>query len=434
MSSRSSISLLDLATPRDRKRFAKLTTGREAHDREAQRSVEKILDDVRRRGDAAVFDYAKRFDSVALNARNIRFDQATFPALAQEVPARLKRAIRASASRIKAYHRHQGLPRFSLRTAEGRLGQITRPLDRVGVYVPGGYTVYPSSLLMNVIPAKLAGVKEIVAVTPGKGGLDPKLAYAFDYLGITEVYRMGGAHAVGALAYGTRSIRPVEKVVGPGNLYVALAKKAVYGTVDIDMVAGPSEVAVLADTTADPRHVALDMLAQAEHGTGDEMAVCITESRRVAQRVQSCLVEEIEKSEVKDVFGRLRPGGLCICITRSRSESLELVNRIAPEHLQIITKSPRKDLSGVRNAAAVFLGKHTPVALGDYFVGTNHVLPTGGASRFASALGVDDFLKRISVAEVSARGLKSAAQHVSAFARAEGFMHHALSVERRLKK
>jgi histidinol dehydrogenase len=429
-----SVPLLDLAVPRDRKRFAGVAAGREAHDREAQRSVEKILDDVRRRGDRAVFDCARRFDGVALNARTIRFDPVTFPALAREVPAKLKRAIRASASRIRAYHRRQGLPRFSMRTAEGRLGQITRPLERVGVYVPGGYTVYPSSLLMNVIPAQLAGVKEIVAVTPGKGGLDPNLAFAFDYLGITEVYRMGGAHAIGALAYGSRSVRPVEKVVGPGNLYVALAKKAVYGTVDIDMVAGPSEVAVLADSTADPRHVALDMLAQAEHGTGDEMAVCVTESRRAAQRIQSCLVEEIEKSEVKDVFGRLRPGGLCICLTKSRSESLELVNRIAPEHLQIITKRPRSDLKGVRNAAAVFLGKHTPVALGDYFVGTNHVLPTGGASRFASALGVDDFLKRISVAEVSARGLKSAAPHVSAFARAEGFVHHALSVENRLKK
>jgi histidinol dehydrogenase len=285
---------------------------------------------------------------------------------------------------------------------------------------------------MNVIPAQVAGVREIAVVTPTRGALAPVLAYTFDLLGITEVYQVGGAQAIAALAFGTKSIRAVDKIVGPGRNVVAEAKKLVYGVVDIDSIAGPSEVAVLADSSADPRHVALDMLAQAEHGSGDEVAVCVTESRRFAQRVSACLNEEMERSPVRAVLGGLAKGALCICVTRSRAQSLDIVNSLAPEHLQIMTKTCWQDVRGVRNAGAVFLGPNTPVALGDYYIGTNHVLPTGGSARFASALGVDDFQKRMSVAEVSRSGLRRCARHVAALARAERFPHHALSVERRV--
>jgi histidinol dehydrogenase len=267
--------------------------------------------------------------------------------------------------------------------------------------------------------------------TPPRGDLDPSIAFALHLLGVREAYRMGGAQAIAAFAYGTKSVARVDKIVGPGNLYVALAKKAVYGAVDIDSVAGPSEVIVLADASANPDWVAQDLLAQAEHGSGDETALCVTEDEAFALRLQACLAEAMRQSPVAEVFSRLRPRSMAICIAESRKESINFVNDCAPEHLEIITRSYKNDLASIRNAGAIFLGPYSPVAMGDYFAGTNHVLPTGGSARFSSSLGVESFVKRMSVAEISQRGLKSAAPHVAVLARMEKFVHHALSVERR---
>jgi histidinol dehydrogenase len=426
------IPIVRTSRPRELAAFRRALQKRRTPRRGVAREVDRILEAVRARGDRALFAYAKKFDGVALTSRSVRLDPASFPRLAKNVSPALGRSIRQAARRIRAYHRKQGGRAFTLRTAEGVLSQQVRPLDRVGLYVPGGVTVYPSTVLMNVIPAKLAGVREIAVATPCKGGLDPILAFVFDLLGITEVYRIGGAQAIAALAYGTRSVRQVDKIVGPGNTYVSLAKKAVYGTVDIDMVAGPSEVVVMADRSVDPRWVALDLLAQAEHGTGDEMAVCLTESMAVAGKVRQSLEREMAGSDARGALGRLGPYAVCICVTRNRESSIELVNDLAPEHLQIMTRTCRKDVRKVRNAAAVFLGRFTPVALGDYYIGTNHVLPTGRAARYASPLGVESFVKCVSVAEVTRAGLGRAAGHVSRLARAEKFVYHALSVERRV--
>ena len=263
--------------------------------------------------------------------------------------------------------------------------------------------------------------------------IDYGLAFALKLCGVSEVYRIGGAQAVAALAYGTRSIRVVDKIVGPGNAYVQAAKRLVFGAVDIDSVAGPSEVAIVADSSTPPRWAALDLLAQAEHGSGDEIAVCVTENAALAKKIAESTATEIERSPVREKLLRLPKHAITVFVTASRAESIAIVNTVAPEHLQIMTRTAERDLRLVKNAAAVFLGPHTPVALGDYFVGTNHVLPTGGAARFASPLGVESFVKRMSVAMIPEGGLKKAAPYVSTFARAEGFVHHAMSVEERAK-
>ena len=345
----------------------------------------------------------------------------------------LRKAIEEAAKRIEVYHRKQLRQGFSIKTAEGCLTQLIRPLSRVGVYIPGGHTVYPSSVLMNVIPARVAGVKEIVAVTPPRDDLDPGVAYALQLLDVKEIYRVGGAQAIAALAYGTKTIRPVDKITGPGNAWVATAKRLVYGTVDIDSIAGPSEVAILADRSANPEWVALIFFHR--RSMGPEMrSLSVFVSKVLASRIASALTKEITSSPVRDTFLSLSEEAISIFVTPSRKESIALINEIAPEHLQIMTKDSRKDLQKITNAAAIFLGSYTPVALGDYFVGTNHVLPTGGAARFSSPLGVDSFLKSMSVAEITPEGLASAAKHVSVFARSEKFIHHALSVERRTGK
>ncbi len=404
---------------------------RRARDAEVTAKVESIIEDVREEGDAALIRYSEKFDNVRLTPSNLRIGREEIDEAASEIPRQLKEAVLASQKRIEAYHRKQQQKGFTLKTKEGTLKQLIVPLKRVGIYIPGGYTVYPSTVLMNAIPAKVAGVEEIVAITPPRHKLDPAIAFAIRLLGIDEVYRIGGAHGIAALAYGTKQIPAVDKIVGPGNAYVQTAKRLLYGTVDIDSVAGPSEVVILADGSAPAQWVALDLLAQAEHGSGDELAWCITENISYARKVAAAVQKEISTSPVKQSIGKLPGYSMAVIVTPSRRESIELINRIAPEHLQIMTAEPHRDLALIRNASAVFLGKFTPVALGDYFIGTNHVLPTGGAARFASPLGVDSFVKRISVAEATAVGLEHAAPFVSVFARAEKFIHHALSVERR---
>lgn len=424
------IPIINYSSPKGRKYLQKITTSRITSNKKTTSLVEKILDDIRDNGDSALFRYTEKFDKVKLTARKMKITEEEISVSAKQVRPELKTAIDETAKRIEAYHRKQLRDGFEFQSDEGTLGQIIRPLSRVGVYIPGGHTIYPSSVLMDIIPAQIAGVKEIVAVTPPRE-LDPGVAYALKLLNISEIYRIGGAQAIAALAYGTKTIRPVEKIVGPGNPFVATAKKLVYGVVDIDSVAGPSEVAIIADDSVDPTWITLDLLAQGEHGSGDELAICVCEDKEFAEKIAAALIREIEASPVKKVFQALPEHAITIFVASSRDESIALINDFAPEHLQIMTRSYREDLDKIQNAAAIFLGPYTPVALGDYFIGTNHVLPTGGAARYASPLGVDSFIKRISVAEVTPEGLDLAAPFVSVFARAENFVHHALSVERR---
>jgi histidinol dehydrogenase len=434
MPPKNSISIIRLSTPEGKRLLADTRRLRDRRDGDAQRTVESIIADVRKNGDKALFAYTKKFDKVSLSASTIRLPEKTIREQAKKAPKAFAVALNEAAKRIRAYHKNQKARSFSIKTAEGVLSQIIRPLSRVGVYVPGGHTMYPSSILMGVIPAQIAGVKEIAVATPPRGELDPKIAFALDFLKIKEVYQLGGAQAIAAFAYGTQSIKAVDKIVGPGREYVAIAKKSVYGTVDIDAIAGPSEVVILADETANPEWVALDLLAQAEHGSGNESAYCVTESAVLAEKIKNCCIAEMARSPARSVFEKLSPNALCICIAKSRGESIQFVNDCAPEHLQIITKTYRKDLEKIKNASAIFLGAYSPVALGDYYIGTNHVLPTGGAARFASPLGVESFIKRMSVAEISKAGLDRCARNVSILARAENFIHHALSVERRAKR
>ncbi len=425
------IPIVKYGTPSGKKLLATIDSARQTRDHSVTEIVTDILSAVKTRGDKALFEFSEKFDKVKLSPKTIKVTDKELKCAAQKAPAELKGVIREAADRISVYHKQQVHGGFSIKTNEGTLGQIITPLNRVALYIPGGKAVYPSTVLMNAIPAQIAGVKEIVAVTPPRAELDPGIAYALTLLGITEIYKVGGAQAVGALAYGTKTIKRVDKIVGPGNSFVATAKRLVYGTVDIDSIAGPSEVVIIADKSVEPSWVAYDLLAQAEHGSGDELAICITEDESFAQEVVRATLDEIDDSPCKERFLALPDSAISVIVCSSRDESIALSNEIGPEHLQIMTKTCRSDVKKITSAAAVFLGKYTPVALGDYFIGTNHVLPTGGGARFASPLGVDSFTKRISVADITAEGLDFASPFVSTFARHENFIHHALSVEKR---
>ncbi len=426
------IPVIRFGSPEGNRFMRNMQAARTRRDGEVTAKVAEIVEAVRKEGNPALFRFIEKFDGIRLSSRSAAITREQIDAASSLVSRALKASIQELAARIEVYHRGQVGKGFSIKTAEGTLSQLVRPLARVGLYIPGGYTVYPSTVLMNAIPARVAGVQQIVAITPPREALDPGIAYALKLCKITEAYRIGGAQGIAALAFGTSTIRRVDKIVGPGNIWVSTAKRLVYGSVDIDSVAGPSEVVIMADRSAPAEWIALDLLAQAEHGTGDEIAICVTEDADFGREVAESAAAEIERSPVRPVLEKLPVHAIVVVVTGSREETLSVVNDIAPEHLEIVTKSATKDLRGVTNAAAVFIGPHTPVALGDYFVGTNHVLPTGGAARFASPLGVDSFVKRISVAEVTPAGLDRAAPFVSVFARAEAFVHHALSVERRM--
>lgn len=428
------IPVVKLGSKDGEKILNEMENSRRNRNDEVEFAVREVLDNIAKNGDKALFEYCKKFDNRDLTAKNVRLQKKYISSQAQKIDKELAKTIKEAAKRIFEYHQMQKFDNsFSMETEEGVLEQRILPLNRVAIYIPGGHTIYPSSVLMAAIPAKIAGVKEIVAVTPCRDGeLHPSLAFVFDLLDIEEVYQIGGSQAIAAVAFGTKTIKSVDKIVGPGNSFVAAAKKMVFGAVDIDSVAGPSEVAIWADETANPVWVALDLLSQAEHGSGDESVVLVTESENFAEKVKVALFDEIEKSPVKEIFEKLSKNAITVFITDSCEESAGLINRIGPEHLEISTKNPRADLEKIENAAAVFLGNYSPVPVGDYFVGTNHVLPTAAASRYASPLGVDDFRKRMSVAEITKDGLQKSAQHISRFARAEKFIHHALTVERRV--
>ncbi|MGW8272279.1 MAG: histidinol dehydrogenase, partial [Thermodesulfovibrionales bacterium] len=358
-------------------------------------NVDRILKDARRSGDRAVMRYTKKFDRISPG--NLRVSASEVRDAARKVDSDFMRALERSANRICRFHERQREHSWSYPYQGAVLGQMIRPVERVGVYVPGGKAAYPSSVLMNVIPAQVAGVKEICLCVPTPHGeLNPYVMAAVKFLGLHEVFRIGGAQAVGAMAFGTKSVRKVDKIVGPGNIYVATAKRLVFGEVDIDMIAGPSEVLVVADAKADPRFVAADLLSQAEH---DEFAssICITSSRKCAQEVRAEVELQLRKlKRARIARSSLRKYG-AIIVVRSLKDAARIANLIAPEHLEIMTTDPSALLPHIKNAGAIFLGKWTPEPVGDYAAGPSHVLPTGGAVRFASPLGVYDFVVRSSL-------------------------------------
>ena len=398
-------------------------------------SVAAILADVKEKGDEAVFDYTKRFDGADINAANIVVTKEEIDEAYSLVDEQLVEVIRKALVNIREYHAKQKQYSWFDSTPNGTiLGQKVTPLNRVGVYVPGGKAAYPSSVLMNIIPAKVAGVSQIIMTTPpGKDGrVNPGTLVAANEAGVDVIYKVGGAQAIAAMAYGTDSIRKVDKIVGPGNIYVALAKKAVYGHVSIDSIAGPSEILVIADETANPRYVAADLLSQAEH---DEMAsaILITTSEELADKVSKEIdgfVAELSRSEI--ISKSLENYGY-ILIARDIDEAVETANEIASEHLEIVTRDPFTVMTKIRNAGAIFLGKYSSEPLGDYFAGPNHVLPTNGTAKFFSPLGVDDFIKKSSIISYSREALEPIHEDIIKFANAERLTAHANSIKVRFE-
>lgn len=400
-------------------------------------SVNAILANVKENGDKALFQYTKDFDKADINALNIKvteeeikeaYDRLENPELVQ--------VIRRSLKNIKEYHEKQKQYSWFDSKPDGSiLGQKVTPLSRVGVYVPGGKAAYPSSVLMNVIPAKVAGVEQIVMVTPpGKDGkVNPNTLVAANEAGVDVIYKVGGAQAIAALAYGTESIAKVDKIVGPGNIYVALAKKAVFGYVSIDSVAGPSEILVLADETANPRYVAADLLSQAEH---DELAsaILVTTSEELANKVSEYVDMFVSKLKRKEILQKSLDNYGYILVTDTMQAAIDTANDIASEHLEIVTKNPFDTMTRIKNAGAIFLGENSSEPLGDYFAGPNHVLPTNGTAKFFSPLSVDDFIKKSSIISYSREALEPLSEDIQKFAKAEGLTAHANSIRVRFEE
>ena len=398
--------------------------------------VQEILSNVREKRDEAVFAYTEKFDGVKLSAKNVKVTEEEIAEAYEKVDEGLLQVIRKALKNIEDYHAKQmQYSWFDSKPDGTMLGQKVTPLWRVGVYVPGGKAVYPSSVLMNIVPAKVAGVNEIVMVTPpGKDGkVCPTTLVAAKEAGADVVYKVGGAQAVAALAYGTESIPKVDKIVGPGNIYVALAKKAGYGHVSIDSIAGPSEILVLADETANPRYVAADLLSQAEH---DELAsaILVTTSRKLAQQVSvevDGFVKVLSRAEI--IKKSLENYGH-ILVADNLEDAIDAVNEIASEHLEIMTADPYQVMMKVRNAGAIFIGEYSSEPLGDYFAGPNHILPTNGTAKFFSPLSVDDFLKKSSLIAYSREALEKVHEDIERFAKAEQLTAHANSIEVRFAR
>lgn len=393
-------------------------------------AVDDILKKVRAEGDSAVFAYTKEFDKVEITADTVRVTEDEIREAYDAVDPSLVEVIRKALVNIRSYHEKQKQNSWFSSTEDGTmLGQKVTPLKRVGVYVPGGKAVYPSSVLMNIVPAKVAGVDQIIMTTPpGKDGkVCPTTLVAAKEAGADEVYKVGGAQAVGALAYGTESIPKVDKIVGPGNIFVALAKKAVYGYVSIDSIAGPSEILVLADETANPRYVAADLLSQAEH---DELAsaILITTNRELAEKVSSEVEEFVKVLSRKEIIQKSLDNFGYILIAEDMDEAVEAANEIASEHMEIVTRNPFEIMMKVRNAGAIFIGEYSSEPLGDYFAGPNHVLPTNGTAKFFSPLSVDDFIKKSSIVYYSREALGKIHKDIEQFAKAEQLTAHANSV------
>jgi histidinol dehydrogenase len=399
-------------------------------------AVEAILNSVKERGDEALFELTERFDHFALSKETIKVTREEMDAACAQTGEELMRVIRTSADNIRRFHERQLRESWMDMSRPGiMLGQRMTPLASAGVYVPGGKAAYPSSVLMNVIPAKVAGVRRIVMVTPpGRdGSIAPLVLAAASVCGVDEVYRVGGAQAIGALAYGTESISRVDKITGPGNIYVALAKRSVFGYVGLDSIAGPSEITVLADETADPAFIAADMISQAEH---DEMAssVLVTTSRVLAGKVAEELERQTAYLSRREIIRKSLDSFGLLLVADSMETAVDAVDAIAPEHLEIQTRDPFETMTMVHNAGAIFLGSYSSEPLGDYFAGPNHILPTSGTARFFSPLTVDDFMKKSSVIYYSRDELEKVHGDIEAFAEAEGLTGHANSVRIRFSK
>ena len=399
-------------------------------------AVADILANVKEKGDEALFSYTKEFDKVEVTPETIRVTEAEIEEAYKAVDASLLEVIRKALVNIRSYHEKQRQNSWFTSTENGTmLGQKVTPLNRVGVYVPGGKAVYPSSVLMNIVPAKVAGVPHIVMTTPpGKDGkVNPSTLVAAKEAGADEIYKVGGAQAIGALAYGTESIPKVDKIVGPGNIYVALAKKAVYGYVSIDAIAGPSEILVLADETANAHYVAADLLSQAEH---DEMAsaILITTSTELAQNVEKEIEGYLKVLSRKEIIEKSLENFGYILIAEDMDEAIEAANEIASEHMEIVTKNAFEVMMKVRNAGAIFIGEYSSEPLGDYFAGPNHVLPTNGTAKFFSALSVDDFIKKSSIVYYSKSALQEIHKDIIQFASSEQLTAHANSIAVRFEE
>ncbi len=398
-------------------------------------AVNDILDDVRKNGDEALFRYTLQFDKADINASNIVVTQEEINEAYSQIDGALLDVIRKALVNIRDYHQKQKQYSWFDSKPDGTiLGQKVSALSRVGVYVPGGKAAYPSSVLMNVMPAKVAGVEEIIMCTPpGKDGkVYPTTLVAAKEAGVDVIYKVGGAQAVAAMAYGTKSVPKVDKIVGPGNIYVALAKKAVFGYVSIDSVAGPSEIMVIADESANPRYVAADLLSQAEH---DEMAsaILVTTSNELAQKVSDEIDEFVKVLSRKEIITKSLENYGYILVADSMDEAVEVANDIASEHLEIVTKDPFNIMTKIKNAGAIFLGEYSSEPLGDYFAGPNHVLPTNGTAKFFSPLSVDDFIKKSSIISYSREALEPIHKDIESFANAEHLTAHANSIKVRFE-
>ena len=397
-------------------------------------TVENILKDVKKRGDKALFEYTRKFDKVDLKTLEVSEEeiQKAFDTIDKE----LLEVIKYSHDNIKLFHERQVRNNFIVKKENGvSLGQIINPIEKVGLYVPGGTAAYPSTVLMNAVPAKIAGCKEIIMVTPptSDGTILPSLLVAAKIAGVDRIFKVGGAQSIAALSYGTESIPKVYKIVGPGNIYVAMAKKMVYGEVSIDMIAGPSEVLIIADDSANPVHVAADLLSQAEH---DKLAasILVTTSKELAENVAEQLEIQLKELEREEIARTSIENQGRIIITKTIDEAIKISNEIAPEHLELAVSNPFELLTRVKNAGSIFMGHNTPEPLGDYLAGPNHTLPTSGTAKFSSPLSVDDFIKKSSFIYYSKEGLEEVKDKVIKFAESEGLTAHARSVSKRFEK
>jgi len=396
--------------------------------------VDEVIGNVVRRGDVALVEYTERFDALSLTgAEDLEISHTALEQAMHALSDEQRTALQTAAERIEAYHRHQLQTSWQYQEADGTvLGQQITPMQRVGIYVPGGKATYPSSVLMNAMPAKVAGVEEIIMVVPTpRGEINPMVLAAAYIAGVTRVFRIGGAQAIAALAYGTESVPKVDKIVGPGNIYVATAKRAVFGQVGLDMIAGPSEILIVCDGQTDPDWIAMDLFSQAEHDENAQ-SILITDDSSFVGKVADSIARLLPSMERKDIIeASLRDRGAIVQVA-SMDEAIALVNRIAPEHLELSVADAEQYVPQIRHAGAIFVGRYTPEALGDYCAGPNHVLPTSGTARFSSPLGVYDFQKRSSIIHCSAQGASNLSKVASVLARGESLTAHARSAEMRI--
>ncbi len=429
------IQMLRFSDPGFADAFRKIEERGETAPAGVDETVRTIIADVRARGDQAVFDCTARFDRLELTAATVEVTAAEIDQAMAAISERSRAALELAARRIADYHRKQKTETWiSTDEEDVLLGQMVRPLDRVGIYVPGGKAAYPSSVLMNAVPAKVAGVAEVIMVVPMPGGeVNPHVLAAARLAGVDRIFKVGGAQAVAALAYGTETIPRVDKITGPGNIYVATAKQMVFGKVDIDMIAGPSEILIINDGSGNPAHLAADLLGQAEH---DELAssILITTDEDFARQVAEEVEKQLQQLSRESIARKSIDNYGAIILAENLDEVIDFSNRIAPEHLELAVNNPFEILPRIRHAGAIFMGHHTPEAAGDYLAGPNHTLPTGGTARFFSPLSVDDFVKKSSIVSFTRQGLERLGEDIVHIAELEGLQAHARSVSLRLQK